>query len=174
MRGRVCHSVAWGRGRKRPTRAPRSACPTGKTHANDPGAARASASEVAKAAIDVSDAWTRATPGQATSAAVYLHVANAGKEADTLTGVESPNAQHAMVHTTTMANGTATMNMTPSVSIPARSTVTLAPNGQHIMLEGLKAPMHEGESFIITLTFAKAGKVSATVKVMAVSSNGPS
>lgn len=126
-----------------------------------------------KAAIDAREAWTRATPGNARSGAVYLRIVNSGKTPDTLTGVESPNAEHASIHETTMAQGMSHMNAASSLAIPASSTVILAPNGKHIMLEGLKAPLRQGESFIITLTFARAGKISTTVRVLAVNATGP-
>ena len=126
-----------------------------------------------KATLELRDGWTRATPGHATTAAIYLTIVNTGKEADALTGVETGNAERAMVHVTTVTNGNAQMRMVPSLAIPASSTVTLKPGGHHIMLEGLKAPLRQGESFIITLTFAKAGKISTTVSVGSVSATGP-
>lgn len=158
-----------------PTRNPapapaRTPAPTPRTV---PAAPAGTPAAVAKAAIDVNSGWVRATPTNNGNAAVYLQIVNAGADADALVGVESPNAAHAMVHTTTVANGTASMAMTPSVPIPGKSTVTFGPNGRHIMLEGLKAPLREGESFIITLNFTKAGKVSATVKVLGVAASGP-
>jgi copper(I)-binding protein len=43
--------------------------------------------------------------------------------------------------------------------------VTLAPGSYHIMLSGLKQSLKQGDSFPITLSFAKAGPVTATVTV---------
>jgi periplasmic copper chaperone A len=136
------------------------------------GPATAPAAAAQKAAIDVSGAWARATPGQSPNAAVYMRIINAGA-ADTLNGVETENARRAVVHTTTMAGGTAQMTHVTTLSIARASTVTLAPGGNHVMLEGLKAPLRAGESFIITLVFAKAGKISATVKVTDAAARGP-
>lgn len=150
------------------------------TLASAPGLAQSTApapaaatDAAAKAAVDVSQAWTRATPGRSTTAAVYLRIINAAKEADTLTGVETENAARAMVHTTTNTGGVARMNAMTSLAIPQASTVTLVPGGSHIMLDGLKAPLRQGESFIITLVFARAGKISATVQVLAAGATGP-
>jgi copper(I)-binding protein len=137
-------------------------------------ASAAATAEAAKAAIDIGDAWTRASPGgRGTTAAIYLRITNAAKEPDALNGVEVENAQHAVVHTTTTSAGVARMNPQPSLPIPRASTVTLVPGGSHIMLEGLKAPLRQGESFIITLVFAKAGKISATVRVLGATATGP-
>jgi copper(I)-binding protein len=41
----------------------------------------------------------------------------------------------------------------------------LAPGGYHIMLMDLKQPLKEGDSFPVTLSFAKAGQVTATATV---------
>jgi copper(I)-binding protein len=133
----------------------------------------AAAAAAAKASIDVADAWTRATPGRASTAAIYLRITNAGRDNDALNGVEVENAQHAMLHSTVNQGGVARMVMLNAIPVARASTVTLAPGGTHIMLEGLKAPLHEGESFIITLVFAKAGKISATVKVLGAAARGP-
>ena len=43
--------------------------------------------------------------------------------------------------------------------------VTLAPGGYHIMLMGLKQTLKQGDSFPVTLGFAKAGQVTATATV---------
>ena len=43
--------------------------------------------------------------------------------------------------------------------------MTLAPGGYHIMLTGLKQPLKQGDSFPVTLSFAKAGQVTATATV---------
>ena len=50
-----------------------------------------------------------------------------------------------------------------SRSRPA-STVTLAPQGTHVMLMGLDEPLVAGERFPLTLQFATAGTVTVTVR----------
>jgi copper(I)-binding protein len=138
-----------------------------------PAPTASTAAAAAKASIDVADAWTRATPGRTATAAIYLRIINAGKDNDALNGVQVENAEHAMLHSTVTQGGVARMVMVNSLPVARASTVMLAPGGTHIMLEGLKAPLHEGESFIITLVFAKAGKISATVRVMGAAARGP-
>ena len=41
------------------------------------------------------------------------------------------------------------------------------------MLIGLKAPLKEGESFLISLTFEKAGTETAVVKIAGAAAMGP-
>ena len=46
-----------------------------------------------------------------------------------------------------------------------RAAVVLRPGTTHVMLTGLKQPLKEGETFPLTLDFAKAGKQDVQVKV---------
>ena len=61
------------------------------------------------------------------------------------------------------------MKMRPVGPLPIEpgKPVTLAPGGYHIMLSGLKRSLKQGDSFPITLSFAKAGPVTATADIVA-------
>ena len=48
------------------------------------------------------------------------------------------------------------------IPVPAGGTVTLAPGGFHIMLIGLKAPLHAGQGYDVTLDFRHAGPMTIT------------
>ena len=123
--------------------------------------------------INVTDGWTRATPNGATTAAIYLNVVNSGNAADQITGVEANEAAKASLHMTEMTGNTAQMKDAGNMPVPANATVSFAPGGKHIMLEGLKAPLKEGESFLITLSFEKGGRQTTSVKVLAANATGP-
>ena len=56
------------------------------------------------------------------------------------------------------------MRQLDAIDVPPGSAVTLKPSGIHLMLR-LARPLKEGETFPLTLTFAKAGAVVVTVKV---------
>lgn len=115
--------------------------------------------------VAVSDAWARATAaGQ--SAAVYATLTNSGGD-DALTGASTPRAGMAMVHLGETVSGVARMRHATSLAVPADGRLALAPGGSHIMLSGLTAPLVAGETFALTLTFAKAGSRSVTVTVVA-------
>ena len=58
-----------------------------------------------------------------------------------------------------------TMKPAGAVDIPAHGKVELKPHGLHVMLMGLKKPLAEGDTFVVTLTFAKAGSVDLQVVV---------
>ncbi|HEX4192182.1 MAG TPA: copper chaperone PCu(A)C [Stellaceae bacterium] len=116
--------------------------------------------------IKIDQVWARATPGAAKTAAIYLTVTNTGTTPDTLEGAAStPAAEHADLHEEKMANGVMEMRPVKSLTIAPGKSVTLEPNGYHIMLTGLKAPLKEGQSVKLTLTFEHAGTQQVTASV---------
>jgi periplasmic copper chaperone A len=127
------------------------------------GLAFAAAAE--PSAITVTDAWARATPPGAKTGAAYVTVTNTGKEADTLVSASTPVAGAAQLHTTLTENGVMKMRPVSAIELKPGASVTLKPGGMHLMLTGLKQPLKQGESFPLALTFARAGKVDASVSV---------
>ncbi|MBV9993668.1 MAG: copper chaperone PCu(A)C [Caulobacteraceae bacterium] len=133
------------------------------------GLALFAAEAVAKpVGIAVSGAWIQATPPGAATAAGYLTIVNRGREADRLVGAESSVAAKVQPHHMSMTGGI--MRMRPvagGLGIAAGATVRLAPEGDHLMLIGLKSPMTPGKIVKVTLEFARAGKVAVDVPVRA-------
>jgi periplasmic copper chaperone A len=115
----------------------------------------------------VSAAWAR--PSSTSTGALYMTVTGNGT-ADRLVAVAVPRtvAGTTEMHKTSMGSGDM-MTMTPvkSIAVPATGSVMLRPGGYHVMLMSLKKPLKAGASFPVTLTFAKAGKVTVTAKVRA-------
>jgi copper(I)-binding protein len=131
----------------------------------------ASVAMAESAKVDIKEAWARATPGGAQTGAAYVTVQSPA--GDRLTGASAPVAQKAELHSMTMDNGVMKMREVDGIDLPAGQAVTLKPNGYHIMLTGLSHPLKEGETFPLTLTFAKAGSENVTVTVQKVGSMGP-
>ena len=116
--------------------------------------------------IAISNGWARATVAGQTDAAAYLTISNRGGGEDRLVDVSIPRAGMAMLHGSTMNAGVMRMRaLSDGLRIPAHTKVALAPNGAHIMLSGLTAPLRPGEQFPATLRFAKSGTRQATIKV---------
>ena len=153
--------------------APPSTTPPSEGAPGAPGEdARARAAAMAaKANIDITDAWTKATAANATTAQIYLHLVSA-KDADRLIGLEVSNAARIDVREPT-DTGAAKGNAAPSVDVPAGGTINFAPNGRHLLLTGLRAPLREGESFLLTLRFDKGGSQTAVVKVLNAGATAP-
>lgn len=129
-------------------------------------AALAACGKPAEPAIKVSDAWARAT-AQGQGGAVYATIDNQGGAADRLLAVTTDRASMAMVHEGGMENGVARMRMVDSLDIAAGAQVKLAPGGNHVMLEGLKAPLAAGDQFQLTMRFERSGSIAVPVSVVA-------
>ncbi|HUB96480.1 MAG TPA: copper chaperone PCu(A)C [Stellaceae bacterium] len=115
--------------------------------------------------IAVTDAWARATPPGAKTGAAYITITNKGAASDQVVAASTPVAGMAQVHTTIVDNGVDKMRPVKSLDVKPGATVMMKPGGYHIMLMELKKPLMEGESFPLTVRFAKAGEVETTVKV---------
>ncbi len=122
-------------------------------------------------ALEVNHAWARATPGKSSIGAAYLTIQS--PTPDRLVAASTPVAKEAQLHTMTMTGMVMKMRPISDVDIPADKPVTLAPGGMHIMLMGLKQPLKAGQSFRLTLTFAKAGTRTVDVAVEPVGASGP-
>jgi len=121
--------------------------------------------------VKITDAWARATPGGAQTAAAYVTVESAA--GDRLTGASTPAAQKADIHEMTMDGNVMKMRQVDGIDLPSGKPVTMKPGGYHIMLTGLAKPLQEGQTFPLTLDFAKAGKRQVTVSVEKVGAMGP-
>ena len=68
-----------------------------------------------------------------------------------------------------VVNGVMQMRqLADGLPVPAGGSVVLKPGSYHVMLIGLKKPLTAGETFPLTLTFAKTGNISVTVAVQAI------
>jgi periplasmic copper chaperone A len=120
------------------------------------------ASLAAAATVEVRDAWIRTPPPGAPTAAGYATVTNHGISSDRLTGAYSGGAASVGLHQMSMAGGVMRMRpITGGLPIGASASVSLTPNGDHLMLTGLKAPLKAGQHVKIVLQFQRAGNVAA-------------
>ena len=122
--------------------------------------------------IAVTDAWARVS--NVSTGAVYLTIVNSGGADDKLIAVASPIAAKVQMHTEIDDNGIMRMRPLPSLDVKAHGKAILAPGGKHLMLTGLKHHLTAGQTFPLTLTFAKAGKIDVTVAVKKAGATGDS
>lgn len=113
------------------------------------------------APIRVTGAWARPATEQS---AAYLHIINDGDVDDTLLAVTTLGAM-AELHETQMENDIMRMQAVDELVIPADETVVLEPGSYHVMLMGLDAPLTEGASLPLTLTFASGLEVTVSARV---------
>ena len=124
------------------------------------------------AGVSVTRVWARATSASQKNGAAYFTIANPGAD-DTLTGAATPVADMAELHRTSAVNGVMQMRPVASVKVPHGQLVTFGPGGLHVMLMGLKQPLKQGDSFPLTLTFAKAGDVTVNAVVQSAGAMSP-
>ena len=117
-------------------------------------------------ALHVQNAVARPAPMAGGTGAVYLHIHNAGESAVRLLGAESSAAAAVEIHTTQNDNGVMRMRqLTDGVEIKPDEMVEFAPNGMHLMLVDLAAPLAEGDMFTMTLYFEGADDITLDVTV---------
>jgi copper(I)-binding protein len=121
------------------------------------------------ASIAVNQPWARATPAGAKTGAVYMTLDNKSASTDRLTAASSDVADKVQIHEMKVVDGVMQMRqLADGLPVPASGSVVLKPGSYHVMLIGLKKPLTPGETFPLTLTFAKAGNISVTVAVQAI------
>jgi periplasmic copper chaperone A len=124
--------------------------------------------------LEISQPWARATPKGAETGAGYLTIKNTGSMPDRLVSVALSNATTAQIHQMATENGVMKMReIAGGLEIKPGETVTLQPNGYHIMFMGLKQPLVKGQSVQGTLTFEKAGSINVGFEVAPAGSRGP-
>ncbi|NQV54336.1 MAG: copper chaperone PCu(A)C [Rhodospirillales bacterium] len=133
----------------------------------------ANAQTVKHGDLELKKPWARATAGMAKNGAAYItEIINHGNRADRLVGAASPVARMVQIHTNLMEGGVMKMRRVDGINIDAGKAITLKPGGYHVMMMGLHAPLKEGDSFPLALTFERAGTVNVTAKIGKVGSMG--
>lgn len=123
--------------------------------------------------LHIDHAWARATPTLAKAGAAYLVISNDGEEMDRLIAVATPAAKKASLHTVVMEDDIMKMRPVRAIEVHPGTPSVLKPGELHVMLMGLRAPLEEGTSFPLTLTFETAGSVEVEVVVEKAGAMGP-
>jgi copper(I)-binding protein len=126
--------------------------------------AGAALSAVAGGAVEVQNAWARATvKGQMATGAFMTLTAKDGAR---LVGAASPVAGVAQVHEMKMDNGVMKMaELKDGLDLPAGKAVDLKPGGYHVMLMDLKETLAKDSSVPLTLTFKDAKGVESKLEL---------
>ncbi len=116
-------------------------------------------------AVEVSDAWARATPPGAKLTAAFFTLQGA-EDDDLLIAASTPAAGRVEIHESRMDGEIMRMReLSDGLSIAAGEEITLAPGGIHLMLLDLPAPLVEGEPIALTLHFEQAGAITVHAEV---------
>jgi copper(I)-binding protein len=108
----------------------------------------------------------RSTLGNVPNTSAYVTISNEGTVPDRLLSASCTCADHVTLHTMTMSGGMMRMHeMTEGFPLAPGQVLSFVPGGDHIMLEGLKDPPHDGDRREIILNFEKAGAVTLSMPV---------
>ena len=100
---------------------------------------------LAKSDVSV-QAWSRATPPGASSAAIYGLFENNSSHEMRVAEIRFAGARHAMIHRTVEDQGMARM-VHGEILVPPGESYELKPGGLHIMLMGVSSPLLQGCSY---------------------------
>ncbi len=115
--------------------------------------------------IMIQNAWARASAPGAPSAG-FMTVMNNGSEDDVLLDVSGDFAKKMELHRTQKVDGVMKMiHQKEGVVIPAGGTVVFKPGDYHLMFMGLNKNFEVGETYTVTLTFMRAGKIDLQLPV---------
>jgi copper(I)-binding protein len=130
------------------------------THASDVNGV------VTKSSLTLSDAAMRGVLGNNTTTAAYVTIKNNGNTPDRLIGASCACATSTTLHSMLMSGDMMMMQEEKDgFEIKAGETLTFAPGGNHIMLEGLTTRPKAGDKVNIVLNFEKAGAITVSVTV---------
>lgn len=136
----------------------------------------AAATAAAEGGMDVTDAWARATAGNAgENTAIYAMITNHTGEEDVLVGarVGEEIAARSEVHEMIQRGENMVMQeVAGGLAIANSEMATLEPGGYHVMLMSVPSQLTPGQTFPATFIFEKAGEVEVQVEVREASSMG--
>ena len=119
----------------------------------------------AQAQVTVDKPWVRTTVARQTTTAAYLTITSA--QGGRLVEASSPVAASAEVHEMKMVGDVMKMRGVDALALPAGKPVEFKPNGYHLMLTGLKAPLNAGDVVPIRLVVEDVKGKRQTVEVKA-------
>ena len=110
------------------------------------------------AQIEIENAWARATPPGATTAAGYMTIRNKSSSPDHLIRAASPLAARVETHVHLHDGDVMRMRQVKGYDIPANGSLELKSGGAHLMFVDIQRPFKEGEKIPVTLRFERAGE----------------
>lgn len=118
-----------------------------------------------EAQIKIQDAYARASNTMA--GAAFMQITNHADSSDRLVSATSDISKRVELHTH-KETGDGVMKMVhveEGFEIPAHGTHHLKRGADHVMFMGLNAPLEQGDTVTVTLSFEKAGDITVEIPV---------
>jgi periplasmic copper chaperone A len=115
--------------------------------------------------IEVVHAWVK--PNEQVGADVHLQmtVINKSSAPDALLRVRCPVSNFSEKYTIDHGEGAPSLRAVPSIAIDANGNTRLVAETAHVMLLQTRQPLTEGDHFVCTASFRKAGSLDISIKV---------
>ena len=116
--------------------------------------------------VTVQDPYVRLAPPNAPATGAFMVIRNGGDKDVKVVKADNPASKVTELHTHINDNGVMRMRPVPAIEVKARGEAVLQPGGLHVMLIDLKAPMMEGDTVPLTLTFDDGSTKKVDAKVV--------
>jgi copper(I)-binding protein len=115
--------------------------------------------------VSVDGVWCRVSESRAHTGFVYMTLTVRGEPTDTLVGAFTPLASTTTMIGPVHGHRRSRFDTIAAIELDAHAPTVLQPQGPHFLLKGLRHKLLPGQSFVMTLVFAKTGKHEITVHV---------
>jgi hypothetical protein len=105
--------------------------------------------------LTIEDAYVRGLPPGQTTTAAFFSLKNNSDTSISLKSISSPVAGKVEVHETRNVDGQMQMRKVDDLTLTPGQRIELKPNGKHLMLMGLTAPLKEGDKVSLRLCFTE-------------------
>ncbi len=116
--------------------------------------------------VSVQDPYVRLAPPNAAATGAFMVIRNTGDKDVKVVKADNPVSKATELHTHLNEGGVMKMRPVPAIEIRAKGEAVLRPGGLHLMMIDLKAPMKEGDSVPITLTFDDGSSKQVDARVI--------
>lgn len=113
----------------------------------------------------VSGAFVPMAPPGVMAHAAYFHLTNDGNETHRLIGVRAEGYAMAHLHRSDDMGDVATMSAVDAIDIAPGQSIVFAPGGLHVMLMHPAAMQAEGNTVLLTLSFANGDTLAVQAPV---------
>ena len=123
--------------------------------------------EDSEQALEVTNAWARSSLSSNNNSAAYMTINNLTNKQITILGASAADvANNVELHKSFVdEKGVSRMTSIDKIVVPAKSSISLAPGGIHIMLFELKRKLSAGDNFKIILALEDMDAITVDAQV---------
>ena len=116
--------------------------------------------------VTVQEPYVRLAPPNAPATGAFMVIKNSGDKDVKVVKADNPASKVTELHTHLNDGGVMRMRPVAAIEVKAKGEAVLQPGGLHVMMINLLAPLKEGDSVPITLTFDDGSSKKVDAKVV--------